>query len=103
MAPGELVEHPEPVTPALDELTEQPGPRMAWSWPPPPWAGGRMGGCETHSAGPAHAPGEPPLANPLPPNHNPAGSSSPPIISRRLPASSSFVLARALTRATAPG
>src|SRR6266536_1729288 len=39
---------------------------MTWSWPPPPWAGGRMGGCETHSAGPAHTPGEPPSEPPAP-------------------------------------
>src|SRR6266581_4238114 len=43
------------------------------------------------------------LANPQPRNHNPAGSSSPPIIGHRLPASSSFVLARALTGAHAAG
>jgi hypothetical protein len=36
MAPGELEEHPEPgYHRALDELTEQPGPRNTWSWPPP--------------------------------------------------------------------
>jgi len=37
MAPGELEDEPEPgYHLALDELTEQPGPRITWSWPPPP-------------------------------------------------------------------
>src|SRR5689334_3861643 len=36
MAPGELEDYPEPgYHPALAELTEQPGPRNTWSWPPP--------------------------------------------------------------------
>ena len=35
MAPGELEDYPEPgYHLALDELTEQPGPRNTWSWPP---------------------------------------------------------------------
>src|SRR5215472_7469677 len=35
MAPGELAEHPEPAPAALEDLTEQPGPRNTWSWSPP--------------------------------------------------------------------
>src|SRR5690348_4605857 len=58
-----------------------------------------MGGCETT---PPDRTREPP-SEPLPGNHNPAGSPTPPIIGHRLPASSSFVLARALTGAAAAG
>jgi hypothetical protein len=57
----------------------------------PPPGSGRMGGCETT---PPDRTREPP-SEPPPGNHNPAGPSSPPIIGHRLPASSSFVLARA--------
>jgi hypothetical protein len=59
--------------PALDELTEQPGPPDATVMAPP--RGGRMGGCETHSADlrtTRRAPHTPVTAA-----HKPAGSSSP--------------------------
>jgi len=57
-----------------------------------------MGGCETHSAA-DHTPREP--SEPLFPSDRSrhAGYSSPPMIGRRLPASSSFVLAAARLRA----
>jgi hypothetical protein len=63
-----------------------------------------MGGCETHSADPAPTREANP-ANPPPrqPTTSRLGSSPPPIIGHRLPASSSFVLARALTGATTAG
>jgi hypothetical protein len=35
-APGELEEHLRAGSAALEELTEQPGPRMPWSWRPAP-------------------------------------------------------------------
>ncbi len=67
----------------------------------PAHAGGRMGGCETHSAYLRTHPASP--THPCHGSPQPAGSSSPPIIGHRLPASSSFVLARALAGATAAG
>ena len=65
-----------------------------------------MGGCETHSAGLAHRPPEASTPPGERPSHGKPQSgrlSSLAIIGRRSPASSSFVLARALTGAPAAG
>ena len=67
----------------------------------PACAGGRMGGCETHSADLRTHPASPTHPRPRQPTTSrlfPA-----PIIGHRLPASSSSVLARALEGATAAG
>src|SRR5262249_16546312 len=81
---------------ALDDLTEQPGPRITRSWRPPPGRC-RMGARETTPTTTSH-PGH--TAKPPSPSANPAGgSSSLPMIGRRLPASSSFVLAATRLRA----
>ena len=104
MAPGELEDLPEPAPAGLDELTEQPGPRNTWSWSPPP-AGGRMGGCETTPPDSRTDPGKPapPSGRLIHGKPQPGRLSSLAIIGRRSPASSSFVLASALTGATAAG
>jgi hypothetical protein len=64
-----------------------------------------MGGCETHSAGLTHRPpgSQPPSGRLIHGKPQPSRLSSLAIIGRRLPASSSFVLARALTGAPAAG
>jgi hypothetical protein len=92
MAPRELDEHPEPgYHPALDELTEQPGPRNTWSWPPPvraaEWVDVRPLRRDSHTD---HREASQPPAHGKP---QPGRLSSLAIIGHRLPASSSFVLA----------
>src|SRR5215831_7590253 len=102
MAPGELAEHPEPAPAALEDLTEQPGPRNTRSWPPPR-AGGRMGGCETTPPDSRTDPREPAPGEPRLRQATTGRLSSLAIIGHRLPGSSSFVLARALTGANGCG
>src|SRR5438034_2861875 len=102
MAPGELEDLPEPAPAALDELTEQPGPRNTWSWSPPR-AGGRMGGCETAPPDSRTDPGSQHQRTPPTANHNPSRLSSLASIGHRSRGSSSFVLARALTGANGSG
>src|SRR5690349_18331791 len=66
-------------------------------------AGGRMGGCETAPPDSRTDPGSQHPANPAHGKPQPSGLSSLAIIGHRLPASSSFVLARALTGANGCG
>jgi hypothetical protein len=67
----------------------------------PAQAGGRMGGCETTPPDSRTDPRE--ASPPVHGKPQPSGLSSLAIIGRRSPASSSFVLARALTGAPAAG
>ena len=100
LAPGQLADHPEPAPAALEDLTEQPGPRNTWSWSPPRRA------AEWVDVRPLRRTHAPTLGSQHPPAHSkpqPGGLSSLTIISRRLRASSSFALARALTGATGCG
>src|SRR5438477_11886413 len=71
----------------------------------PARAGGRMGGCETTPPDSRTDPGKPapPGGRLVHGKPQPSRLSSLAIIGRRLPASSSFVLARALTGAPAAG
>ena len=103
MAPGELEDLPEPAPAALDELTEQPGPRNTWSWSPPrreaEWV-------DVRPLRRTHAPtreASTPSGRLIHGKPQPGRLSSLAIIGRRSPASSSFVLARALTGAPAAG
>jgi hypothetical protein len=67
----------------------------------PAQAGGRMGGCETTPPDSRTDPRE--ASTPVHGKPQPSGLSSLAIIGRRSPASSSFVLARALTGAAGAG